>query len=77
MAAEQMGADAEAAGAANVFIRVLLEKKYALPYKVVDSLVFHFLRFRAVDPSAAVDARMTGVAGGPAAGRQRESALSE
>ncbi|KAK4988232.1 snoRNA-binding rRNA-processing protein [Elasticomyces elasticus] len=73
MAAEQMGADAEAAGAANVFIRVLLEKKYALPYKVVDSLVFHFLRFRAVDPSAAVDARMTGVAGGPAAGRQRES----
>ncbi|KAG8530093.1 uncharacterized protein KY384_005575 [Bacidia gigantensis] len=36
----------EAAGATNVFIRVLLEKKYALPYKVVDGLVFHFLRYR-------------------------------
>lgn len=30
-----------------MFIRVFLEKKYALPYKVVDALVFHFLRFRA------------------------------
>lgn len=37
----------EAAGSANIFIRVLLGKKYALPYKVVDALVFHFLRFRA------------------------------
>ena len=26
---------------------MLLEKKYALPYKVIDGLVFHFLRFRA------------------------------
>ena len=25
-------------------IRVLLEKGYALPYKVLDALVFHFLR---------------------------------
>ena len=39
--------NSEAAGAANIFIRVLLAKKYALPYKVVDALVFHFLRFRA------------------------------
>ncbi|KAK5099775.1 snoRNA-binding rRNA-processing protein [Lithohypha guttulata] len=38
--------NSEAAGAANMFIRVLLGKKYALPYKVVDALVFHFLRFR-------------------------------
>lgn len=38
--------NSEAAGAANIFIRVLLGKKYALPYKVVDALVFHFLRFR-------------------------------
>lgn len=38
--------NSEAAGSANVFIRVLLGKKYALPYKVVDALVFHFLRFR-------------------------------
>ena len=38
----------ENAGATNVFIRVLLEKKYALPYKVIDALVFHFLRYRVV-----------------------------
>ena len=38
--------NSEAAGAVNIFIRVLLGKKYALPYKVVDALVFHFLRFR-------------------------------
>lgn len=46
IAAEQTSVSAESAGATNVFIRVLLEKKYALPYKVIDSLVFHFLRFR-------------------------------
>ncbi|KAJ6153751.1 hypothetical protein N7470_006710 [Penicillium chermesinum] len=40
-----------ATGAVNTFIRVFLEKKYALPYKVIDALVFHFLRFRAVDGS--------------------------
>ena len=45
--AEQTGnINSEAAGAVNIFIRVLLGKKYALPYKVVDALVFHFLRFR-------------------------------
>lgn len=47
MAAEQMSSDPDTAGPVNMFIRVLLEKKYALPYKVVDALVFHFLRFRA------------------------------
>lgn len=46
IAAEQTSVSTESAGATNVFIRVLLEKKYALPYKVIDSLVFHFLRFR-------------------------------
>jgi len=40
--------DVESAGACNILIRTLLEKKYALPYRVVDALVFHFLRFRAV-----------------------------
>lgn len=49
IAAEQMMTDVESAGACNIFIRTLLEKKYALPYRVVDSLVFHFLRFRATD----------------------------
>ena len=52
IAAEQMSVNTEAGGATNIFIRVLLEKKYALPYKVVDALVFHFMRFRVVDPNA-------------------------
>lgn len=52
IAAEQTSSvSTEAAGATNIFIRTLLEKKYALPYKVVDGLVFHFLRFR-VTPAA-------------------------
>lgn len=46
IAAEQTSVATESAGATNIFIRVLLEKRYALPYKVIDSLVFHFLRFR-------------------------------
>lgn len=29
----------------SFFIRVLLDKKYALPYRVLDALVAHFLRF--------------------------------
>lgn len=54
LSAEQTSnVNSEAAGAANIFIRVLLAKKYALPYKVVDALVFHFLRFRASkDPNS-------------------------
>ncbi|CAE7226370.1 unnamed protein product [Rhizoctonia solani] len=31
-------------GPNSLFIRILLDKKYALPYKVVDGLVFHFIR---------------------------------
>jgi essential nuclear protein 1 len=51
IAAEQFSTRKEdgGGGATNVFIRCLLEKKYALPYKVVDALVFHFLRFKSVD----------------------------
>ncbi|KAK9323410.1 Bystin-domain-containing protein [Lipomyces orientalis] len=33
-------------GANSLFMRVLIDKKYALPYKVIDGVVFHFLRFR-------------------------------
>ncbi|KAI9657492.1 MAG: hypothetical protein M1829_006902 [Trizodia sp. TS-e1964] len=52
-AAEQSAGNmSEGGGAVNVFIRVLLEKKYALPYKVVDALVFHFLRFKGEDNCA-------------------------
>lgn len=46
-------------GPVNMFIRCLLEKKYALPFKVVDALVFHFLRFKALDPNAE-DVQMSG-----------------
>jgi essential nuclear protein 1 len=35
-------------GPTSVFIKVLIDKKYALPYKVIDALVFHFMRFKAV-----------------------------
>ncbi|KAF8845593.1 Bystin-domain-containing protein [Paxillus ammoniavirescens] len=31
-------------GPNSLFIRVLVDKKYQLPYKVVDALVFHFIR---------------------------------
>lgn len=51
LAAEQSLRSLESTGAVNTFIRVFLEKKYALPYKVIDALVFHFLRFRAADGS--------------------------
>jgi len=39
-------AEMEYSGANSIFLRVLLDKKYALPYRVVDSVVFHFLGFR-------------------------------
>ncbi|KAI8622317.1 Bystin-domain-containing protein [Chytriomyces sp. MP71] len=32
-------------GPNSLFLRILLDKKYALPYKVLDALVFHFLSF--------------------------------
>jgi essential nuclear protein 1 len=32
------------AGPNSLFIRVLVDKKFELPYKVVDALVFHFIR---------------------------------
>ncbi|KAG8845685.1 snoRNA-binding rRNA-processing protein [Tulasnella sp. 330] len=37
-------ADMDYSGPVSLFIRVLLDKKYALPYKVVDGMVFHFIR---------------------------------
>ena len=39
-------AEMEYSGACSIFLRILFDKKYALPYRVVDSVVFHFLRFR-------------------------------
>lgn len=32
-------------GANSIFLRIFLDKKYALPYRVVDGVVFHFLQF--------------------------------
>ncbi|MGH0114435.1 UNVERIFIED_CONTAM: hypothetical protein FKN15_015937 [Acipenser sinensis] len=33
-------------GANSIFLRLMIDKKYALPFRVIDALVFHFLRFR-------------------------------
>ncbi|PPJ58711.1 hypothetical protein CBER1_03977 [Cercospora berteroae] len=60
IAADQMMHDVESAGACNIFIRTLLEKKYALPYRVVDALVFHFLRFRQMQDQGGDDVSMEG-----------------
>merc|ERR1712142_838689 len=39
-------AEMEYSGANSIYLRVLLDKKYALPYRVVDAIVHHFLNFR-------------------------------
>lgn len=38
-------AEMEYNGATSIFLRTLLDKKYALPFRVIDALVFHFSRF--------------------------------
>lgn len=35
----------EYSGANSIFLRILLDKRYALPYRVVDAAVFHFIKF--------------------------------
>lgn len=44
----------EYTGANSVFIRYFLDKRYALPYRVVDAAVFHFLRFKNDDRAMTV-----------------------
>lgn len=39
-------AEMEYNGANSIFLRLLLDKKYALPFRVLDALVGHFLFFR-------------------------------
>lgn len=34
----------------SLFIKVLLDKKYSLPYKAIDAVVFHFMRFKNSTP---------------------------
>lgn len=41
-------AEMDYTGANSIFLRVLFDKKYALPYRVVDGVVFHFLRYVSV-----------------------------
>ena len=41
--------------ATTVFIRILLDKKYALPYQTVDECVYYFMRFRVVDDGSTGD----------------------
>ncbi|CAI0465427.1 unnamed protein product, partial [Linum tenue] len=38
-------AEMEYCGTTSYFIKLLLEKKYALPYRVIDALVAHYMRF--------------------------------
>jgi len=38
-------AEMEYSGGNSIFLRIFFDKKYALPYKVIDSVVVHFLRF--------------------------------
>ena len=38
-------AEMEYSGANSIFIKTLLDKKYALPFRVIDALVFHFVKF--------------------------------
>ncbi|KAI1158201.1 Bystin-domain-containing protein [Nemania serpens] len=56
IAAREASAGTEGGGATNVFIKTLLDKRYALPWQVVDALVFHFLRFRNTDPASVTEA---------------------
>ncbi|KAG6003169.1 hypothetical protein E4U21_002283 [Claviceps maximensis] len=64
IAAQEASQGSEGGGATNIFIKTLLEKKYALPYQVIDALVFHFLRFRNEDPaSVQMGDVMVGVSG--------------
>jgi len=39
-------AEMKYSGANSIFLRILISKKYALPFRVIDALVFHFLSFR-------------------------------
>ncbi|KUI68883.1 hypothetical protein VM1G_04370 [Cytospora mali] len=50
--AAQQASNGESAASTNIFIKTLLDKGLALPYQVIDALVFFFLRFRSLDPAS-------------------------
>ncbi|KAK4176713.1 Bystin [Triangularia setosa] len=52
IAAEQVSQRSECVSATNYLIKVLLDKRYALPWQTLDSLVFHFLRYAAAARNA-------------------------
>lgn len=54
--AAQQASNGESAASTNIFIKTLLDKGLALPYQVIDALVFFFLRFRSIDPAAVKEA---------------------
>ncbi|KAL9934632.1 hypothetical protein V8E36_006407 [Tilletia maclaganii] len=66
-------AEMEYTGPTSLLIRVLLDKKYALPYKVVDALVFHFLKF--AQEGSGVEVDRSGVVGGGQQGERRMPVL--
>uniref|UniRef100_H2ZB40 Bystin n=1 Tax=Ciona savignyi TaxID=51511 RepID=H2ZB40_CIOSA len=39
-------AEMKYSGPNSIFLKILITKKYALPFRVIDALVFHFLSFR-------------------------------
>ena len=39
-------AEMDYSGSNSIFIRALIDKKYALPYRVIDAVTFHFLKFQ-------------------------------
>jgi len=38
-------AEMDYSGASSIFLRIFFDKKYALPYRVIDAVVAHFLRY--------------------------------
>jgi essential nuclear protein 1 len=54
-------------GAGTLFIKTILDKKYNLPYKVIDGLVTHFVSFikRTEDGEEVPTAAAAAVAAGP------------
>ncbi|KAK3688487.1 Bystin-domain-containing protein [Podospora appendiculata] len=47
IAAEQASQQSDCVSATNYLLKALLEKRHALPWQCIDSLVFHFLRYAA------------------------------
>jgi len=39
-------AEMDYTGSNSIFLRIFLDKKYALPFRVIDALVYHFIRFQ-------------------------------